>query len=342
MNNAKGRMQTEVKGKPFENGKMTIEYSQDFASDHLVETVTQINRNGLKGQVTDIQLNEVILNIRDVEVSEKYEVEVHHDYPLIKIHFEIEGSNRYMPNSSTSGVPIYIPQGHYNFFYIPEVDGVLSFDTKKRKTLEIKFTEAFLKRILGNDMKDTSAEFVDSLKKKKPFVMWENGAPITVELKEYIDAICNCRFEGNIKKVFLEAKVMELLVVLQATLIRKNKKDKDQLSSKELETILEIGTYIEKNLEQSLTIAELATTFGTNTSKLKQQFKSVFNTTIFKYMTDVRMKYAKSLIKSKDTPISEVAYRVGYKNSQHFTVAFKKTYGYLPSSLLKTGNRKML
>ena len=327
-------MKTEVKGKPFENGKLTIEYNQDFASDHLEESVLLVDRNGLKGQVTHIQLNEVILDMREVAVNEKYDVEVKHDFPFIKMHFEIEGSNRYTPNPSTSGIPIHIPGGHYNFFYMPEVDGVLTFDTKKRKTLEIQFTDAYIKRVLGSDMKDTSAAFMEALKNKQPFVMWENSAPITVELQEYIDEISNCHFEGNIKKVFLEAKVMELLVVLQAKLKQKDEGDENQLSKKEFETMLEVGTYIEKNLDQPLTIAELATTFGTNTSKLKRHFKAVFNTTIFKYMTDVRMKHAKSLIKTRDTSISEVACKVGYKNSQHFTVAFKKTYGYLPSNLL--------
>ena len=126
---------------------------------------------------------------------------------------------------------------------------------------------------------------------------------------------------------------MELLVVLLAKIKHKDEGGEDRLSKKEFEKMMEVGAYIEDNLEQPLTISDLANHFGTNTSKLKQQFKIVFNTTIFKYMTDVRMKHAKALIQSNDNSVSEAAYQVGYKNSQHFTVAFKKTYGYLPSQL---------
>lgn len=327
-------MKTVVKGKPFENGAKTIEYNQDFATDHLVESILHVDRNGIKGQVTEISLDGVLLEMRDVEVSEKYEVAVKHDFPFVKMHFEIEGSNSYVPNPTSLGIPITIPAGHYNFFYIPEVDGTLTFDTRKRKTLEIQFTDAYVKRVLGNDLKEASVRFFKALDSKRPFVMWEEGAPITSELKEYINDICNCRFKGNIKKVFLEAKVMELLVVLLAKIKQKDEGEIDNLPKNEFEKMLEVGTYIEKNLDQPLTIPDLANHFGTNTSKLKQQFKTAFNTTIFKYMTDVRMKHAKLLIKSKETSISEAASQVGYKNSQHFTVAFKKKYGYLPSSLL--------
>jgi AraC-like DNA-binding protein len=45
------------------------------------------------------------------------------------------------------------------------------------------------------------------------------------------------------------------------------------------------------------------------------------------------MEKAKELILEKNYNIAETSYSVGYKHAQHFTVAFKKMYGYLPSEL---------
>lgn len=128
---------------------------------------------------------------------------------------------------------------------------------------------------------------------------------------------------------------MELFVVLQAKLNEQEDLPEIGLDKKEFEKIVGIGHYIEQNLDKTLTIPELASVFGTNTTKLKHHFKTVFQTTIFKYITDVRMKHAVSLIKANEVSIAEVSHKVGYKNPQHFTAAFKKKYGYLPSKLLK-------
>ncbi|WP_298488094.1 helix-turn-helix domain-containing protein [uncultured Maribacter sp.] len=60
----------------------------------------------------------------------------------------------------------------------------------------------------------------------------------------------------------------------------------------------------------------------------------MFKSTILKHITKHRMQKTKELIKKKEYKISEISYMVDYKNPQHFTVAFKKFYGVLPSSVI--------
>ena len=166
--------------------------------------------------------------------------------------------------------------------------------------------------------------------------MWENGCPITTDIQVLTDDITRCHYEGNIKKVYLEAKVMELFVVLQAKLNEQEDRPETGIDKKAFEKIVSIGHHIEQNLDKTLTIPELASFFGTNTTKLKQHFKTVFQTNIFKYITDVRMKHAVSLIKANEFSIAEVSQRVGYKNPQHFTAAFKKNMDIFPANCSKT------
>ena len=51
-----------------------------------------------------------------------------------------------------------------------------------------------------------------------------------------------------------------------------------------------------------------------------------------KWIGDLLEKAIAMLSTSRYT-VSEVAYEVGYKNAHHFTVAFKKRFGYLPSKI---------
>lgn len=331
----KEEMETRLKSKIFKENTVVKTYSKDFVTDDLQEEVQEINNEIIKGISREIQLNGIYLSIRDVTTNKGYQIDVSHDFPLFKLHFEIEGSNRYTPFNSKNQ-SIYIPHGHYNLFYLPEVNGTLSYKTKRRKTLEIKFTEDYIKKIIGEDFKSTLKDFGHAIDKKQPFVMWESSKRISSELQNTIQEIIKCKYTGTIKKAYLEAKVMELLVVLLAKTRDDNyKKMNIELPKPEYVQILKVEKFIKQNLNKTLTIPELATLAGFNTSKLKRDFKIIFSTTIFKYITELRMIKARKLILDDGTTITQASYEVGYKNPQHFTVAFKKKYGYLPSSLNK-------
>ncbi|WP_404850097.1 helix-turn-helix transcriptional regulator, partial [Elizabethkingia anophelis] len=64
---------------------------------------------------------------------------------------------------------------------------------------------------------------------------------------------------------------------------------------------------------------------------MKYGVLTVFNTTIFKFIHDKKMEQARQLLEAKFVNIKEIAYMLGYSQPQHFTSAFKKKYGILPS-----------
>lgn len=328
-------MKTILKSSIFSNNEVIKTYSKNFEASDLKEEIQVINENEVKGIVKEIQLNGIYLSIRDISVINNYSIKVAHDFPLFKLHFEIEGSNLYTPANS-GNKSIYIPRGHYNLFYLPNVEGTLCYETKKRKTLEIIFTEAYLKKIIGNNFRDLLLNFGEAIKNEEAFILWKNSKPITSELQDNIDEIISCKYVDNIKKAYLEAKVAELLIILLAkTNDEKYNGTNIELPKADYDKILEVESYIRKNLKSNLTISGLASIAGLNASKLKRGFKIVFSMTIFKYITGLRMKKARELITKQQYNITQASYEVGYKNPQHFTAAFKKLYGYLPSRLNK-------
>lgn len=51
------------------------------------------------------------------------------------------------------------------------------------------------------------------------------------------------------------------------------------------------------------------------------------------YIRLFRLSKGKILLTNSNLSISEIAYRVGYKTTAHFTASFTNSFGYIPSSI---------
>ena len=78
-------------------------------------------------------------------------------------------------------------------------------------------------------------------------------------------------------------------------------------------------------------LQSLSRAFCLNEFKLKKGFKELFGDTVFGYIHSLRMQHARSLILDEKMNINKVAGKVGYKNANHFSTAFKKQFGIAPS-----------
>ncbi|MEL0652347.1 AraC family transcriptional regulator [Algibacter sp. TI.3.09] len=325
-------MKTTLKSSIFKNNVLVKTFEKDFKASIFIENTTPIDYALVKGTLTELSINGLRVLIRNVK-TEDYSIGVHHDFPFFKLQFEIEGSSLYKPLDKCEP-EVYIPNAHYNLFYLPKVHGTLTYKKGQRKTLEVLFTENYLKDIIGENFKEILHRFGTAISRKTAFFMWQKSQPITNDLQNHINEIVFCNYHKDLKKPYLEAKIKELLILLLAqTNDEINKDTPFNLPEIDYNAILKVENYINAHLKDTLTIPELAVIAGMNTTKLKQGFKLIFSTTIFKYISCLRMEQAKKQIVEKKCTVAEAAYHVGYKHPQHFTVAFKKIYGYLPSNL---------
>lgn len=100
--------------------------------------------------------------------------------------------------------------------------------------------------------------------------------------------------------------------------------------------IQEIYDYILENLEEPLPkLKTLARKFGTNEFKLKSGFRQFFNTSVYSFYNDERLKRAHTMISQRDLPLKEIALLTGFSTYPNFSKAFKKKYGYNPTDLLR-------
>lgn len=69
---------------------------------------------------------------------------------------------------------------------------------------------------------------------------------------------------------------------------------------------------------------------GLSIRQLSRILKNQYNTTPYKYITDLRMNYGANLLLHTDMSITYIACEVGYSNSNNFTLRFKKKFGMTP------------
>jgi len=135
--------------------------------------------------------------------------------------------------------------------------------------------------------------------------------------------------KGLLKRLFLESKVLELLM------LQFENEKKGMNNSTVVKKIYLAKDLIKNNLNVQFSIHELSRKVYLNEFQLKKEFKNNFGVTIFEFASQERMIAAKNLLSTTSKPIYEIAELVGYKNPTHFTAAFKKAEGVTPKVFRK-------
>ena len=148
-----------------------------------------------------------------------------------------------------------------------------------------------------------------------------------------INEMRNSPYRGHLKAIYLEAKAIELFLMQINQLDRLEIARRSKLKARDIESLHAVKTYMELNYNNPCSITELARIAGINQMKLKNGFKELFNTTVFGYLSNLRMQEAKRLLIDEKMYVNEVADLVGYKHPHHFTAAFRKKFGMVPKDL---------
>jgi len=93
--------------------------------------------------------------------------------------------------------------------------------------------------------------------------------------------------------------------------------------------------YINENLAEDLKVSDIARRAGISTTQLQRIFREALGMTCTTYLTTVRMTKAKELLAGGDTPVIEIAFAVGYNDSNYFSTVFRKHEGISPSQYRK-------
>lgn len=91
--------------------------------------------------------------------------------------------------------------------------------------------------------------------------------------------------------------------------------------------------YIEAHLDRNLSLGELEEASGHDRWRLSRDFRKVFGTSPYRYLTMRRLDRARGLL-AEGRGIADVASLCGFSDQSHFGRHFKKAYGMTPKAWL--------
>ncbi|WPR77235.1 AraC family transcriptional regulator [Algoriphagus sp. NG3] len=98
---------------------------------------------------------------------------------------------------------------------------------------------------------------------------------------------------------------------------------------------IDLVAYMEKNFMFNLPLEKFGYLTGRSLTTFKRDFGKAFYTTPQRWLTRKRLELAHYyFVEKKKRPV-DVCYEVGFENLSHFSFAFKKHFGYSPSSLVE-------
>jgi len=160
-----------------------------------------------------------------------------------------------------------------------------------------------------------------------------SSVSIEPEVRLILNSLISQKSLQRIKKISIESKIYELLAFY---INKPNTNSTSSLKKHDIDKILLAKKLVETDIQSPNSLMELSRQVGINDYKLKIGFKELTGYTVFGYLNRVRMERAYQYLSKDKKTVNEVAFLVGYKNAQHFTVAFRKMYNILPGSLNKT------
>jgi transcriptional regulator GlxA family with amidase domain len=105
------------------------------------------------------------------------------------------------------------------------------------------------------------------------------------------------------------------------------------------ELIRKAQEYIEKNVEERITVDQLASLLALGRRNLERRFKKATSNTVVEYIQRVKVEAAKMSFESSRDNVNEVMYKVGYNDTKAFRTTFKKITGLSPVQYRNRYNR---
>ncbi|WP_316815923.1 AraC family transcriptional regulator [Pedobacter nyackensis] len=251
------------------------------------------------------------------------------DYVMV---FAIKGDVRCIYNRDETTF-ITINNQEHNLIAVPKGTKLAPYEnTEAYEMVSINLSASFLSRYLPEA--HPAFNRIKNAKITKPILFTERQLYITPEISVILNSIENSGHTGFCKRLFLESKVIELLVLqLSQFELSESSEQQSKLKKDDLDKMHEVKEILITNVNSQLSLRTLAHMVGTNEFNLKKNFKSAFGTTVYGYLNQYKMEKAKAMLVEGDSKISEVSVKMGYKHATHFTSAFKKYFGYLPTKI---------
>lgn len=99
-----------------------------------------------------------------------------------------------------------------------------------------------------------------------------------------------------------------------------------------------ILSYVKRHHTRNITLEDICERFGVSRSYISHSFKKISGKSFREFLTEIRLRDAKSLLEYSELSVTEIALSVGFSDSAYFSKVFQKEVGLSPTVYRK--NRK--
>lgn len=265
------------------------------------------------------------------DTAEKQQITRRVDSSFIQFHFCLKGQAAFVFN-----------EGRYSLPLIDE-KSLLLYNPQRELPINITvFRKSWTVSVLVSIKKfhtlfSEEAAYVDFLNEESKDKKYYQEGQISPAMAVVLSQILNFNLNKSVKHIYLKGKLYELVALY---FNRPDEVDVEQcpfLNDEEnVRKIRKAKEIIIARMAEPPGLQELADEIGLSLKKLKEGFKEVYGDTVYGFLLDYKMEYARKLLEGGSHNVNEVGMKVGYSTSSHFIAAFKKKFGTTPKKYLSS------
>jgi AraC-like DNA-binding protein len=286
------------------------------------------------GSTEEIKIeNDFILLRFQNESAENYQVTRHVSQGLIQFHFGIKGKAKFIFNMGSYALDL------------KEEKALLFYNPQKELPLNLEIApNTWVISVLVSIQKFHSLFTNES--GNIPFLSEENKdrkyyteSDISPSMAIVLSQLFHYNLNPAIKNLYYKGKGYELLSLY---FNRSEDPDAEQcpflIDEENVLKIKKAKEIIITNMAEPPGLEELADQVGLSLKKLKMGFKQIYGDTVYGFLLDYKMDYARQLLDSGSYNVNEVGLKIGYSTGSHFIAAFKKKFATTPKKYLMSLN----
>lgn len=274
-----------------------------------------------------LNLGTVLIENTDKEREKKivYPVEI----KQIQLHFVLKGGLRFSFNENTY------------FLEAKEDQTLLLFNSQKALPIsaELEKDTQWLCLVLSIDglhaLFSEHAKIIPFLNTETQETKFYSQGELSPAMAIVVSQLMENRLHNALKNIYNKGKVYELISLYF------NKTEDTDLEQcpyladdQNIRKIRQAKEIIVAEMNEPPTLEHLAKTIDLPLKRLKEGFKQLYGDSVYGFLFQHKMEFARKLLLSNKYSVGEIGLRVGYSTPSHFIAAFKKKYGTTPKKYL--------
>mgnify|MGYP006190823145 FL=1 len=286
------------------------------------------------GSLEEIKIEQDFTLIRfqnDSDETQHFEKQV--KTGLIQFHFNVKGRGKFIFNNGNYALDLNEEKSL--LLYNPQKELPLHLEVAPKSwIISVLISIKKFHALFSSDAENIPFLSSDNLERK-----YYGEEDISPSMAIVLNQIFHYNQNSSIKNLYLKGKGYELLSLY----FNRNEDPNAEhcpflIDEENVSKIKRAKEIIISRMAEPPGLQELADEVGLNLKKLKVGFKQIYGDSVYSYLFDYKMEYARRLLDSGSHNVNEVGLKIGYSTASHFIAAFKKKYGTTPKKYLMNLN----